>query len=159
MQSNLCRSSTTSIYMLSITDFDPKGTISEARVHAGATFGHTGCWLIAKCRFSMKLSRSFDHHGKTLKEMVKKKISKMKIKSWRARRSVRKIDEYVIDYACEGACVKVANVMSVKKCLPGGCSQAPTRTPCVYRFIVPIRWRLIIVCRLWSPLAYGLTGQ
>ena len=42
--------STTSIYMLSVTDFDPKGTISEVRVHAGAKFGHTGCWSIAKCR-------------------------------------------------------------------------------------------------------------
>ena len=33
MPSNSCR--TTSIYMLSVTDFDPKGTISEVRVHAG----------------------------------------------------------------------------------------------------------------------------
>ena len=32
---------------------------------------------------------------------------------------MRKIDEYVIDYACEDACVKVANVKSVKKCSPG----------------------------------------
>ena len=30
------------------------------------------------------------------------------------------IDEYVIDYACEVACVNVANVKSVTKCLPGG---------------------------------------
>ena len=35
MPSNACRSSTTSIYMLSITDFDPKGTIFEVRVHTG----------------------------------------------------------------------------------------------------------------------------
>ena len=35
--------------MLSVTDFEPKGTISEVRVHAGAKFGHTGCWSIAKC--------------------------------------------------------------------------------------------------------------
>ena len=36
--------------MLSVTDFefDPKGTISEVRVHAGAKFGHTGIWSIAK---------------------------------------------------------------------------------------------------------------
>ena len=34
MRSNSCRSSSTSIYMLSVTDFDPKGTISEVRVHA-----------------------------------------------------------------------------------------------------------------------------
>ena len=40
--------------MLSITDFDPKGTISEVRVHAGAKFGHTGCWSIAKCSQSSR---------------------------------------------------------------------------------------------------------
>ena len=38
----------------------------------------------------------------------------------RPRRSVKKVDEIVIDYACEDACVKVANVKSVKKCSPGG---------------------------------------
>ena len=27
-----------------------------------------------------------------------------------------KIDEYIIDYACEDACVKVPNVKSIKKC-------------------------------------------
>ena len=73
--------STSSIYMLSVTDFEPKGTISKVGVHAGAKFGHTGCWSIDKCgqrsrrnctggfrswppttcRFSTK--RSFDHHG------------------------------------------------------------------------------------------------
>ena len=35
MRSNSCRSSTSSIYTLSVTDFDPKGTISEVRVHVG----------------------------------------------------------------------------------------------------------------------------
>ena len=34
--------STTSTYMLKVTDFDPKGSISEVTVHAGAKFGHTG---------------------------------------------------------------------------------------------------------------------
>ena len=57
----------------------------------------------------------------------------------RSQRSVRKIDDYITDYACEDGCVKVANMKSVKKCSPGGLSQAPTRTPCVYRFIVPVR--------------------
>ena len=66
MRSNQYRSSPALIYMLSVTDFDPRGTISEVRVHAGALFGHAGCWSIAKCnRFSTKFSRSFDHHGKT----------------------------------------------------------------------------------------------
>ena len=32
---NPCRSSPASIYMLSVMDFDPKGTISGVRVHAG----------------------------------------------------------------------------------------------------------------------------
>ena len=80
-----------SIYMLSVTDFDPKGTISEVRVHAGLYFGHTGCWSIAKCsqiscrnytggfrswppatcKFSTR--RSFDHHGKGNGNFVQKK--------------------------------------------------------------------------------------
>ena len=46
---NLAYISTTSIYMLSVTHFDPKWTISEVRVHAGPKFGHTECWSIAKC--------------------------------------------------------------------------------------------------------------
>ena len=45
--------------MLSVTDFDPKGTIqSEVRVHGGAKFGHAGRWSITKCRFS---TRGHDH--------------------------------------------------------------------------------------------------
>ena len=76
MRSNEYRSSPASIYMLSVTDFDPKGTISEVRVHAGAKFRHTKCWSIAKCGFSMKFSKSFDHHGKTKNEIVKKLVSK-----------------------------------------------------------------------------------
>ena len=35
MRSNSCRSSTASIYMLSVTDFEPTRTISEVRVRAG----------------------------------------------------------------------------------------------------------------------------
>ena len=46
-------------------------------------------------------------------------------------RSMRKIDEYFIDYAREEACVKVANVKSAEKCsrAEGGRSLVPTRTP------------------------------
>ena len=51
-------------------------------------------------------------------------------------------DQDVFDYTLEDLCVKVANVKSVKKCLPGRLSQTPTRTPCVHRFIVPVRGRL-----------------
>ena len=76
-------SSPASIYMLSVTDFDPKETISEVRVHAVALFGHSGCWSIAKCsRFSTKFSRSFDHHGKSKKELLKQKFQKWKKKTW-----------------------------------------------------------------------------
>ena len=35
MRSNSRTFSTTSIYVLSVTDFHPKGTISEVRVHGG----------------------------------------------------------------------------------------------------------------------------
>ena len=47
MRSNSCRYWTTVIYMLCVTDFDPKGTISEVRVHGDPKFGHTR-WSIAK---------------------------------------------------------------------------------------------------------------
>ena len=119
-----CWSWTPSIYKLSVTDFDPKGTISEVRVHAKLYLG-TRCWSIAKysrisTKFSSLSSRSFDHRGKTKKETVKNTSKNEKKKTpERPRRSARKIDEHVIDYACEDACVKVANVKSVKKCSPG----------------------------------------
>ena len=49
-----------------------KINISEVRVHAGALFEHPGWWSIAKCsrRFT-KFSWSFNHHGKSEKEMLK----------------------------------------------------------------------------------------
>ena len=78
MRSNFCRSAAASIYMLSVTDFDPKGTISEVGVHAGAKFGHTGSWSIAKCRFCTKFSKSLDHHGET-KKIVSKLGKKLNI--------------------------------------------------------------------------------
>ena len=73
---------------------------------------------------------------------------------------MRKADEYVIDYGCEDACVKVANVKSEKTCSPEkgagkGCSQEPTRTPaCTY-----LQHRWTSLNRLQSPQAYGLMGQ
>ena len=74
--------------MLSVTDFDPRGTISEVRVHGGAEFGHAGQWSIGKCRFSSK--KLFDHHGKAENEHVKKEFRKWK-KPEHPRRSVRKM--------------------------------------------------------------------
>ena len=58
-----CRSTPSSFCMLSVRNFDPKGSvsISEVRVHTGAIFGHPGCWPLATCRFSTKIWRSFDH--------------------------------------------------------------------------------------------------
>ena len=46
------------------------------------------------------------------------------------RRSVRKNDEYVIDYTCEDGCVKVENVKTAKTRwlkVCQGCSQASAR--------------------------------
>ena len=60
MQSNSCRFWATFSYVLSVTDFDPKGTISEIRVHSVARFGHAERWSIAKWKFSTK--GLFDHH-------------------------------------------------------------------------------------------------
>ena len=57
MPSNSRTFSTTSIYMLSVTDFVPKGTISEVSVPTGAKFRHIGCWLIAKCSQSSRRNR------------------------------------------------------------------------------------------------------
>ena len=48
---------------------------------------------------------------------------------------------YVIYYACEDACKKLANVKSVTcEMFLRGRWDAPARTPCVYRVIVPVRW-------------------
>ena len=49
IKSNRCwagRSTPTPISMLSVMDFNLKGTISEVRVHTDAPFGHMGCWSI-----------------------------------------------------------------------------------------------------------------
>ena len=63
--------------------FDPKGTIFEVRVHTGLYLG-TGCWSIAKYSriFATFLSsRSFDHHCKTKKQIIKNTFEKWK-KNW-----------------------------------------------------------------------------
>ena len=142
MRSNFCRSSATSIYMLSVTDFDPKGTISEVRVHAGAKFGHTGCWSIAKCRFCTKFSKSFDHHAET-----KKIVSKIEKKTEHYRTSVRK--NWGVRYRvrmrgwlCE-RCKREVGKDSMMECSPGHAPKLQvvnTRTYCVYRFILLVRW-------------------
>ena len=83
--------------MLSVPEFDRKGTISKVRVHVGGRFVHTACWSIAKCSFSSKFSKLFDHHGKIKKEMCEKNVSKKKKKPEHPRISARNIVERVID--------------------------------------------------------------
>ena len=136
--------------MHSVMDFDPKGTISEVRVHGGAKLGHAGRWSIVKCRLSTK--ESFDHHNKVEDENVKKWFRKMK-KPEHPRRSVRKYDEYVIDYACENGCVKVENVKTAKTRLkvyqgvfPSECTQEHTACTDLLCRSGEGRGRLIIVC-------------
>ena len=69
---------------------------------------------------------------------------------------MREVDEYVFDYVCEDACVEVAMVKSVKKCSPGGRSQAISHENTLR---VPIycagqvRGRLIMVCGAPRPMA------
>ena len=82
--------------MVSVPDFYRKGTISKVRVHVGARLGHTACWSIAKCSFSSKFSKLFDHHGKIKRENIKKCFQKRK-KPEHPRVSARNIVERVID--------------------------------------------------------------
>ena len=118
----------------------------------------TGCWLIAKCRFSTKFSRLFDHHGKTKKETVKNDFERWK-KPECPRRSARKIDQYVIDCACEDACVKsckreVGKEMFARTTPP--IASAHKNTLCVPIYCAG---QVTANHRLWSTLGYGLTGK
>ena len=143
--------------MLGVKDFDPKGTISEVRVHSGAKFGQARRWSIAKCRFSSK--GSFDHHGKAEKENVKL-VSKNE-KTWTLCRDLWEKMMYTLTNM---------HARKVEKCEDGKDSmiersprgvpkREPTRGHCVYRFIVPVRWgerrgHLIIVCGASRPTAW-----
>ena len=77
--------------------------------------------------------------------------------TWRSSEICEK-NEYVIDYACEDGCVKVANVKTAKtrwlKVRQGVFpSEWPTRAHCVYQFIVSVRWgEGTSINRQWSPL-------
>ena len=68
MPSNACISSTTSIYMLSITDFDPKGTVSEVRVHTGPHLDIVDA--DPPMQILPKFLKVFYHHGKVKKKNV-----------------------------------------------------------------------------------------
>ena len=86
--------------MLSVTDFDPDGTISEVRVYAGAKFGHTGCLSIAKCsqRSRRNCTGGFEVHrpppadspaGDLLITMVKETVILCKKKEFRKMKKSR----------------------------------------------------------------------
>ena len=91
----------TVIYMLSVTDFDPKVTIAEVRLHVAlyldildadrspnAVRDHAGTTQVdfevyrsaSTCRFSTR--RSFDHHSKGNGNFVWKRVSKIEKKSY-----------------------------------------------------------------------------
>ena len=141
MGSNSCRSSNTSIYMLSVTDIDPNCKMNPfpRSGFTPATFGHTGCWSMTKCRFSTNFSKSFDHHGTTKKE---KKSLKM---SFEMRKNLNFLQNlWVILIKTFSTThwrmpvwkLQTWSQVYAKKCLPGVCipSQEPTRTPCVSNF-------------------------
>ena len=126
---------------------------SEVRVHAGTTWG-VWMWI------PPPPPAPADTLPKRLlitmvKEMVKKKFWKME-KPEHLWRSMSNIDKDANDCACEDACVKVTNVKSVKKCSPGGRSQAAASTSCVSWFIASgeVRWHLLIVCGAPRPTAW-----
>ena len=82
--------------MLSITDFDPKETISDARVHTGTTFGDTGCCIDLQIQILREVLEIVWSPWKW-NEKRYGKVSKNKKKPELSERSVRKIDEYVPD--------------------------------------------------------------
>ena len=67
-----------------------------------------------------------------LEKRLKQNCFENEKKPERPRRSVRKIDEYVIYHACKDACVKFANVKSVTwEMFATRRWDTSTRTPCV----------------------------
>ena len=158
MRSNSCRYRTTSRYMLSVTDFDPKGTISKVRVHGGTKFVHAGRWSIAKCRFSAK--GLFDHHGKAENENVKEKVVSKNEKTWTSSEICEK--KWWTHYRlrmrwCENSCVKVENVKTAKTrrlkvrqgMFPSECPQE--HTACTDLLCRSGEGRGCLINRLWSP--------
>ena len=128
MRSNSRTFSTNSIYMLKVVDFDPQGTIFEVRVHAGAKFGHTGCWSISKCSKSSRRNYTGRFRSwppatcsfstrRSLITMVKETvIYKSVSKKWKKMKLVRlshwyDSDENAIDCEIACDCVKRANVV------------------------------------------------
>ena len=160
MRSNSCRSSTKSNYMLSVMDFDPMETISEIRVHAGAIFGPTEVRSIAKCRFPMNFWKSFDHHGKAKKEMVKKEFRKWT--TWKSPEICEK-NWWVRYRLCmrewpSESCKREVGKDSMIECSPGPRSQASPykSTLCV---LIYCAGRVMSNNCLWRHSACGLMGQ
>ena len=51
--------------------FRPQCNHSQVRVHCGTRFRQTGCWSIAKCRFSTKFLKMFGPLSKNIKDCWK----------------------------------------------------------------------------------------
>ena len=90
--------------MLSATDFNTKGTISEVRVHAGPCLDTLDACSLPNPD-SPRSSRNRLFHGKTEKEMCKKDFRKRKPELLRI--SVSGFHRNVFDYAFDDACVNV----------------------------------------------------
>ena len=74
--------------------------------------------------------QTVDHHGEEKKKRNGEKLLSTNEKKF--SKICYKIDEYVTDYVCENACVKVPNARSVKKGSPerrGGGGGAATKCP------------------------------
>ena len=161
MRSNQYRSSPASIYMLSVTDFDQRGTISDVWVHAVALFWHTGCRSIATCsRYSTKFSRSFDHHGKTKKELFKNSFEKSRKITWTSSEICEKswlICSRLRMRGCQCAILKreVGNLRNVRQREVGRSNKS---TRCVPSYCAGQVWggegHIIVVCGAPWPTAW-----
>ena len=122
MLSNPCRSSPALIYMLSVMYFNPGPKEPFPR----SEFTPALYLDILDADRSPNAADSPRSSPDRLITMVKVKKNRKTIvpknakQPERPRRSVKNIDKYVINYACEDACVKVANVKSVKNVHQGG---------------------------------------
>ena len=144
--------------MLSVTDFDSKGTISEVRVHGGANLD-----MLDAGRSPNADSPPRDHlitMVKLKKKTYKKVVSKNE-KPEHPRWSVRKNDDYVMDYTCEDGCVKVENLKTAKTRLlkvrqgvfPSVCPQEHIACTDLLCRSGEGRGRLKIACEAPRPLA------
>ena len=167
--------------MLSVTQFDPKGTISEVRVHAGSIGTYWmpiyrqmlsdfmlelqrwfRSWPPATCKFSTR--RSFDHHGKGNGDFVQKES----FEKWKKVVSLTDLKVMKTRNDCEIACdcVKRANVvLHVGLCKEifarkHTATHKPTSSQAlIMTTMTHIHTHIHTSNRFWSPWAYGLARQ